>query len=219
MSADVAGPAPGTGAGRLATGEPQEPPGGEIDVELVGERIEALLTASAAHGALVRERSEELVRLVVDLYGAGLERMLDILHDAGRLDAPALQALAGDRLVSSLLLIHGLHPQDVRSRVLQALDDVRPYLGSHGGDVELAGLDEDGVVRLRLLGSCDGCSASSQTLASAVRGAIEAAAPEVTDISVEEPAPKVGAGTVIPVGALRSRLHDPPGPCPVPEVG
>ena len=102
--------------------------------------------------------------LVTDLYGAGLERMLEILAEAGRLDQVALDALAADDLVASLLLVHGLHPHDVGTRVAAALDSVRPYLGSHGGDVELLGVDADGVVRLRLLGSCDGCPSSSVTL-------------------------------------------------------
>ena len=62
---------------------------------------------------------------------------------------------------------------------------MRPYLGSHGGDVELLEVTDDGVVRLRLLGSCDGCPSSSVTLKLAVEDAIEAAAPEVTGIEVE----------------------------------
>ena len=55
--------------------------------------------------------------LVTNLYGAGLERMLDVLADAGRLDRVALDALAADELVSGLLLVHGLHPHDVDTRV------------------------------------------------------------------------------------------------------
>ena len=70
--------------------------------------------------------------------------------------------------MASLLLVHGLHPYDVETRVARALDGVRPYLGSHGGDVELLGVTDDGVVRLRLLGSCDGCPSSSVTLKLAV---------------------------------------------------
>ena len=136
---------------------------------------------------MARERAEELVRLVADLYGAGLERILTILHEAGRLDDDMLAALAADDLVSSLLLVHDLHPYDVTTRVEQALDGVRPYLGSHGGDVELLEVSDDGVVRLRLLGSCDGCASSSVTLKLAVEGAIEAAAPEVVSIEVETP--------------------------------
>ena len=171
-----------------------------------GERIDTLLDASGSGGVVARERAEELVRLVADLYGAGMERILDIVYDAGRLDEEVLAALAGDDLVASLLLVHGLHPYDVGQRVEQALEGVRPYLGSHGGDVELLGVGDDGVVRLRLLGSCDGCPSSSVTLKLAVEGAIEAAAPEITAIVVEEAPADSGADTLIPISSLRSRL-------------
>jgi Fe-S cluster biogenesis protein NfuA/nitrite reductase/ring-hydroxylating ferredoxin subunit len=176
------------------------------DWAAAGERIDALIAASAAGGggAIARERAEELVRLVADLYGAGLERLLDLVHEHGTLTDDVLDAIAGDDLVSSLLLVHGLHPYTVDTRIERALAGVRPYLGSHGGDVELLGISDEGVVRLRMLGSCDGCPSSSVTLKLAVEGAIEAAAPEVTAIEVEEPAP--AAGPVIPVTALFSRL-------------
>ena len=187
------------------------------DLRAAGERIDTLLEASSAGGAVARERAEELVRIVADLYGAGLERMMDLLHERGQLDDALLAALAKDDLVASLLLVHGLHPYDVRTRVEQALDGVRPYLGSHGGDVELLEVNEESAVRLRLLGSCDGCPSSSVTLELAVEGAIMAAAPEVTAIQVETPSTSTStstssdAQTVIPVSALRSRL-DPPAP-------
>ena len=83
-----------------------------------------------------------------------------------------------------------------------------PYLGSHGGDVELVDVAADGVVRIRLLGSCDGCPSSSVTLQLAVEGAIEAAAPEVTSIQVEAPPSSTAGPAVIPVDALRARLGD-----------
>lgn len=171
-----------------------------------GERIDSLLDASGSGGAVARERAEELVRLTADLYGAGLERILDIVHEAGGLDDDVLASLAGDDLVASLLLVHGLHPYDVGLRVEQALDSVRPYLGSHGGDVELLEVSDAGVVRLRLLGSCDGCPSSSVTLKLAVEGAIEAAAPEITTIEVEDASAQPSSEGLIPVAALRSRL-------------
>ncbi|MEU0692813.1 NifU family protein [Streptomyces niveus] len=175
-----------------------------------GERIDTLIAASAAGGVVARERSEELVRLVTDFYGAGLERLLDLVHEQGRLDDELLAALAADDLVASVLLVHGLHPYSVTTRVENALESVRPYLGSHGGDVELLGVTDEGVVRLRLLGSCDGCPSSSATLELAVQGAVEAAAPEITTIEVES-ADETGAGDggpLVPVDALFSRLHD-----------
>jgi Fe-S cluster biogenesis protein NfuA/nitrite reductase/ring-hydroxylating ferredoxin subunit len=173
-----------------------------------GERIERLLEASAAAGPIVRERAEELVRLVVELYGAGLERVLELAYEAGALDDDLLASLAADELVSSLLLVHGLHPYSVEERVQRALDGVRPYLGSHGGDVALLEVTDEGVVRLQLLGSCDGCASSSVTLELAVEDAIYAAAPEVVHIDVEEKAGPAAQG-VIPVESLTARLRAP----------
>jgi Fe-S cluster biogenesis protein NfuA/nitrite reductase/ring-hydroxylating ferredoxin subunit len=184
--------------------------GSSLGLHETGERINTLLEASAAGGVVARERAEELVRLVADLYGAGLERVLTILHEGGRLDDEMLAALAADDLVASLLLVHDLHPYDVQTRVEQALEGVRPYLGSHGGDVELLEVTDGDVVRLRLLGSCDGCASSSVTLKLAVEGAIEAAAPEIVGIEVETPTESaaVTAGPVISVESLWSRVSE-----------
>jgi hypothetical protein len=162
-----------------------------------GERIDALIAASAAGGTVARERAEELVRLVADLYGAGLERLLDLLHEHGQLTGEVLDALAADDLVAGLLLVHGLHPYDTRTRVEQALADV-----PNSDGVELIGIDAAGVVRLRMAGH--GCG--SAAVRGAVEEAIEAAAPEVTAFETEEPA---AAGPVIPVAALFTRVdHD-----------
>ncbi len=178
------------------------------DIRAIGERIEVLLDASGSGGAVARDRAEELVRLVTELYGAGIEQILDLFYEAGHLDPEMLDRLAADELVSSLLLIHNLHPYDVGERVERALDQVRPYLGSHGGDVELLGVADD-VVTLRLLGSCDGCPSSSVTLELAVKDAIEAAAPEIIAIEVEQP-PAEAKEHLIPVSSLRSRLEQTP---------
>ncbi|MFF3395969.1 NifU family protein [Streptomyces sp. NPDC002669] len=179
------------------------------DWRTTGERIDALIAASGSGGAVARERSEELVRLVTDFYGAGLERLLNLVHEQGRLDDDVLAALAGDELVAGVLLVHGLHPYGVETRVEQALESVRPYLGSHGGDVELLAVTDEGTVRLRLLGSCDGCPSSSVTLRLAVQGAVEAAAPEITSIEVETTASENAgaAGPVVPVDSLFARLY------------
>jgi hypothetical protein len=168
-----------------------------VDPASVGDRIEQLLEASAAAGPVARERAEELVRLVVELYGAGLERLLELAHDAGRLDDALLEALASDELVASLLLVHGLHPYGVHERVQRALDGARPALG----DVDLLGVSEDGVVTVRVPGG-HGCGSTAGALA--VEEAVRAAAPEATRVDVlAEPAP----APVIPVASLSARLH------------
>lgn len=142
-------------------------------------RVEALLDRlDALPDAAARETAAEALRGVLDLYGEALARI------AARLGPAQLRALAGDELVAHLLLLHGLHPVGVEQRVRAALDGVRPYLGSHGGDVELLGV-EGGVVRLRLQGSCEGCPASAMTLRGAIDEAILAAAPDVERVEAE----------------------------------
>ena len=167
-----------------------------------GDRIQTLLDASAAGGAVARERAEQLVREVTDLYGAGLERMLRIATAA---DPDLADRLAADDLVASLLLVHGLHPHDVERRVSDALDTVRPYLGSHGGDVSLIEVADD-VVRLQFTGSCKSCPSSAVTLELAVEDAVRAAAPEIESIEVVAAEPQSSSGT-IPAESLLSRVH------------
>ena len=171
-----------------------------------GDRIQTLLDASAAGGTVARERAEQLVGEVTDLYGAGLERMLRIATAA---DPELADRLAADDLVASLLLVHGLHPHDVERRVSDALDTVRPYLGSHGGDVsliEVAGNPDNLVVRLQFTGSCKSCPSSAVTLELAVEDAVRAAAPEIESIEVVAAEPESSTGT-IPAESLLSRVR------------
>ena len=155
-------------------------------------RVDALLEdLEGAIGAVPVDTAIELVQALLDLYGEGLARV--VAHVAAHDDDGAMaRALAGDELVSHLLLLHGLHPVPLEQRVRGALDEVRPYLESHGGDVELLGIDE-GVVRLAMRGSCDGCASSTMTLKLAIEDAIHKAAPDVEEVvadgAVEAPPP------------------------------
>ena len=143
-------------------------------------RIEALLGEVEGLPAAV-----ELVQGLLDLYGEGLGRIVAS-------DPTLVARLDGDEVVTHLLLLHGLHPVPLEERVVGALDEVRPYLASHGGGVELLGVEE-GVVRLRLQGSCDGCPSSTATLKLAIEDAIHKAAPDVEDV-VAEGTPKPAPG-------------------------
>src|ERR1700686_4665609 len=141
-----------------------------------GDRIQTLLDASSSGGAGARERAEQLVREVTDLYGAALQRVMEF---AGAANPDLADRFAADDLVASLLLVHGLHPHDVERRGSEALDSVRPYLGSPGGDVHLVGVD-GGTVHLQFAGSCKSCPSSAVTLELAVEDAVRAAAPEIS---------------------------------------
>jgi len=164
-----------------------------------GERIEqALSELQASADDRTLDLAEELLRLVSELYGAGMARMVELTRER----APELVAdFAADELVASLLLAQGLHPDSLDSRVESALASVRPFLAKHGGDVELLALDDElGAVRLRLLGNCDGCPSSAATLRGAVEAAILEAAPEVTRIVLDE-TPSSASSVPITLGA------------------
>jgi Fe-S cluster biogenesis protein NfuA/nitrite reductase/ring-hydroxylating ferredoxin subunit len=176
--------------------------GDEAQWRTAGDRIQTLLDASAAGGPVARERAEQLVREVVDLYGAGLER---VIRMASADDPTMVEKFATDDLVASLLLVHGMHPHDVRRRIEDALDSVRPYLGSHGGDVSLLEVVDD-VVRLQFTGSCKGCPSSGVTLELTVEDAVRAAAPEISSIEVVAAVPEPSS-SVIPAESLLSRVH------------
>jgi Fe-S cluster biogenesis protein NfuA len=130
------------------------------------------------------EAAEELVGLLVGLYGDGLAAITRVIEQEGEAGAAILAKMADDPQVEGLLLLHDLHPLDVDARIQRALDRVRPYLGSHAGGVEYLGVT-DGVAQLRLAGSCNGCASSTVTVELAIRSAVEDAAPEVTRVAVE----------------------------------
>jgi Fe-S cluster biogenesis protein NfuA/nitrite reductase/ring-hydroxylating ferredoxin subunit len=146
-------------------------------------RVETLLEqVEAVPDPVARDRATELAQALLDLYGAGLERIVERV--AERDEGELADAFAGDELISHLLMLHDLHPVPLEVRVRGALDEVRPYLESHGGNVELLSTDE-GVVHLRLEGSCSGCPSSTVTLKLAIEEAIHKAAPDVQAIEAE----------------------------------
>jgi Fe-S cluster biogenesis protein NfuA len=155
--------------------------------ELVNE-IEALPDPNS------RATAAELVQLLLEFYGQGLSRMLALAGQSGGSETGVVSAFAKDPLVSQLLMLHGIHPLELSTRVGRALDKVRPLLHSHGGDVELLGIEE-GRVRLKLQGSCHGCPSSTLTLKNAIEEALYEFAPDISGLDVAglvEPRPPSG---------------------------
>jgi Fe-S cluster biogenesis protein NfuA len=164
------------------------------------QRIETLLDDLERLGdPAARATATELVQALLDMYGEGLRRI------AERVD---MREPARDELVGHLLFLHGLHPVPVQERVVGALDEMRPYLDAHGGDVRLLGI-EDGVVRLQLQGSCSGCPSSAVTLRHGIEEAIHRAAPDVERIEAEDAPAEASPPALLQIDNLV---------CPLPEV-
>jgi Fe-S cluster biogenesis protein NfuA len=169
-------------------------------------RVESLLhEVEQFKDPQMRAKTREIVQVLMDLHGAGLEKMLTHLASTGDAGLAMIDSLAQDELVASLLLLYGLHPLDLEARVNQALVKVRPYLSSHGGNVELLGVEE-GVVRLRLQGSCHGCPSSAVTLKQTIEEAIMEKAPDAAGIQVEGDAEQIPAHAENGDGAGRLAL-------------
>ncbi len=163
---------------------------GGVSPEQLIERVQELQSRLDQVGDSVpRALADELVTAVVQMYGAGLEQIVAALLRDGEDGRRVAATLTEEPFVATLLLIHDLHPVPLEDRVQAALDSVRPYMESHGGNVELLSL-EDGVARLHLRGSCSDCSASSVTLELAIKQALEEAAPDLERLEVEGVAPQ-----------------------------
>jgi len=146
--------------------------------------FECFLPGARTHDRVAADQLKESVQVILNFYGEGLARILHLVAEA---EAPAQKvydALIHDSFVGGLLLIHDLYPVDLETRINEALQKVRPYMDTHGGNVELVSL-EDGVAKLRLQGSCKGCPSSAATLELAIKQAIEEACPDLLGLEVE----------------------------------
>lgn len=179
-------------------------------------RVESLVgELTALSNPAAQSLTEELLGTVLELHGAGLQRVLEVIETTPGHEA-LLSRLEEDDMVRNLLLLHGLHPRPLRQRVETALETVRPFMRAHKGGVELLGVD-NGVVRLRLEGSCHGCSASTQTMRNAVEKAIYDAAPDVASIAVDGLAPPPSGPP--PIDCLTPLPVAPISATPVPKGG
>ena len=146
-------------------------------IETLIHKVEGMADAEA------RAVTLELVQALMELHGEGINRLLEVV--AGDPSGQAIiEKLGDEELVGGLLMLYGLHPLELEARVTKALDKVRPYLKSHGGNVALAGID-DGVVRLKMEGSCNGCASSAMTMKLAIEEAIFEVAPDIAALLVE----------------------------------
>ena len=151
------------------------------------QEIEAIADPS------VQASTRELVQLLMEFHGTGLDRALEVIAKTGDSGLQLIDELGRDPLVSSLLVLYGLHPDNLETRVEQAVEKVRPKAQRNGGEVELLGI-KDGVVRLRLGLTGHTCASTGATLRATVEEAIYEAAPDIASLVVEglEGKPAVG---------------------------
>lgn len=169
---------------RKCLGEDGAAPGTDALAENPAQRLDSLLAqVQALPNPAARALVHECLQAILTLHGEALQRILEVVQGTGPERQPGYERLISDPMVSGLLLIHGLHPVPLEARLRQALDKVRPYLQSHGGNVELLSL-EAGAAKLRLQGTCKTCPSSNVTLELAVSRAIAEACPDLAGFEV-----------------------------------
>ena len=127
----------------------------------------------------VRTAARELVQLVMELHGTGLERMIEILRSSGESGHSILDRLGREDMVSSLLVLYGLHPLGVEERVNQAVEKANRQMRSRSATVELIGM-ENGAVHLNLKANGHG-----PALREVVEAAIFQAAPDIAALVID----------------------------------
>ena len=157
-------------------------------IEQLVERVSALSDENARTVAL------ELLQSLMDLHGAALSRVVEVLSSSGEGGRSSLARLGGDPLICGLLVLYGIHPVALEDRVNGAIEKIGPQLRKQSGTVQLLGI-ANGVVRIKVQSSGQGCGSSSDALKSIAEQAILEAAPEVVEV-VAEGVPSSSSGFV-----------------------
>lgn len=150
-------------------------------VQRIGELVQEL--DSIADPA-VRARAKELVQSLLDLHGAGLARILEVIFQSGDGSAQVIDELGRDPLVSSLLILYGLHPEELQTRVEQKLEQVQSKLYKLGAEAELIST-ENGNVRVHVKIDQHACGSTARTVQATLEAAIYEAAPDLTSIVID----------------------------------
>jgi Fe-S cluster biogenesis protein NfuA len=143
----------------------------------------------------VRAATKNLVQSLMDLHGAALGKALDIVAEAGEPGMSIIDRLGRDSLVSSVLILYGLHPEELEARVTKAVDKVRPQLRKQGCELELLSVI-DGAIRLRVETGSHRCGSTAKTVQNTLEGAVYDAAPDLTSLVIEGLEEKPASGFV-----------------------
>jgi Fe-S cluster biogenesis protein NfuA len=162
------------------------------DVQRIGGLVQQI---EAIADPAVRAATKNLVQSLMDLHGAAFEKALEIVAGSGEPGMNIIDRLGRDSLVSSVLILYGLHPEDVETRVVRAVERVRPKLRKHDCEVELLGA-EAGAIRLRVETGSHTCGSTANTLQATLEEAMYDAAPDLTSLVIEGFEEKPASGFV-----------------------
>jgi hypothetical protein len=130
-----------------------------------------------------RTAARELVQLLMEVHGAGLERMMELAFESGVPGEALIRKLGQDPMVRSLLLLYSLHPDDLETRVLEALENVRPRLRKIDSEVELVSVRE-GEIQLRIHTSSHSRGSTARNAQSLVEESVYELAPDLTSLII-----------------------------------
>jgi len=155
----------------------------QTKMQRIGEMVEHLESTADPNA---RAMGKELLESLMALHGAAIERILELAANAGEAGETIIRKCGRDELVSSVLLLYGLHPENLTSRVTHALEKSRSYLQSHSASAALVSIGDDGVVTLRLTVKAEGCGSSGASVRAFLEATIQDAAPDAASIVVYE---------------------------------
>jgi Fe-S cluster biogenesis protein NfuA len=174
----------------------------QIKIQRIGELVGDLENIADPEA---RASAKALVQLLLDLHGAGFERVMEVVAKSGDTGQQTIDDLGRDPLVSSLLVLYGLHPLDLESRVAQAVERVRPQVRKGGGELSLLRI-ENGAVRLRLEVTGHSCGSTGKTLRKLVEDSLYEAAPDMSRLSIEGLEEATGSSGFVPLGKLGAAI-------------
>jgi len=160
-----------------------------VDLQDLAKRVDSAVEAVRELKGEAREKALILKTAIEEFHRSALTRVIQLLKADPR-GKELLFEMIDEPEIFAMLSMHGLLRPDLATRVRRVIDDVRPYMQSHGGDVDLLEVTAD-TVKLRLTGSCNGCSQSAVTLRNGVEEALRESVPEIVHIEVvpNEPGP------------------------------
>ena len=171
----------------------------QSQIQRIGEIVEFLERTA---DPITRSTGKELLECVMAMHGAALERILELTSETGEAGEGIIRKFGRDEVVSSVLLLYGLHPESLRTRVTAALEKSHRLLEQHAAHAELVSVTDDGAIAIRLEVKAGGCGGAS--VKSELQAAIQDAAPDASSVGIEEYGASLARSGFVSISQLES---------------